>query len=67
MINKDMIIKDLVDKYPMSIRVFAKHGLHCIGCGGALFESVEQGAKMHGINVDALMEDLKYLEESKKQ
>lgn len=31
MISKDMIIKDVVDKYPESLRVFARHGLRCIG------------------------------------
>lgn len=31
MIEKNMIIKDVVDKYPESLRVFAKHGLRCVG------------------------------------
>jgi len=31
MITKDMIIKDVVNKYPESLRVFARHGLRCIG------------------------------------
>ncbi|MGI6648288.1 MAG: DUF1858 domain-containing protein [Bacillota bacterium] len=31
MISKDTIIKDVVEKYPESLKVFAKHGLRCIG------------------------------------
>ena len=31
LISKDAIIKDVVDKYPESLKIFAKHGLHCIG------------------------------------
>lgn len=31
MITKNMIIKEVVDKYPESLRVFARHGLRCIG------------------------------------
>jgi hybrid cluster-associated redox disulfide protein len=57
-ITKEMPISDVVKKYPKTIEVFMKHGLHCIGCAVAAFESIEEGATVHGIDVEALMADL---------
>ena len=30
-IDKDMVIADVIDKDMMSANVFLKHGLHCVG------------------------------------
>lgn len=57
-ITKEMPIGDVVKKYPKTIEVFMKHGLHCIGCAVAAFESIEEGATVHGIDIEALMADL---------
>jgi hybrid cluster-associated redox disulfide protein len=57
-ITKDMKIEEVIKKYPESVEVFAKRGFHCIGCVAASFESIEQGAEAHGIDVDDLIEDL---------
>jgi hybrid cluster-associated redox disulfide protein len=57
-ITRQMPIGEVVQKYPQTIEVFLKHGLMCFGCAIARFENVEQGAMAHGINVDALMNDL---------
>jgi hybrid cluster-associated redox disulfide protein len=58
MIDKNMSINDVVKKYPETIRVFEQHGLGCIGCQAALFENIEQGAEIHGIDVGTLINDL---------
>jgi len=65
-ITKDMTIEDVVTQYPESMMVFMKHGLHCVGCHVSAFESVEDGAKAHGINVDALVADLNKVVSSRK-
>ncbi len=57
-ITKQMGIQEVVDKYPQTVAVFFKHGLGCLGCAAAHFESIEQGAMAHGLNVDALVADL---------
>ncbi len=57
-IKSNMPISDVVRKHPETIPVFMKHGLHCIGCAVAAFESIAEGAAAHGIEVDALMNDL---------
>ena len=66
-VTKEMNIGDIARKYPDSIEVFAKHGMHCIGCAAAHFETLAQGCKAHGIDTDALVEDLnKKIKKSKK-
>jgi len=37
----------------------------CIGCAAARFESLQQGALAHGIDVDALLKDLNEVVEAK--
>ena len=57
-INKDMKIEEVLKKYPKTAEVFAKHGFHCIGCAAASFESIEDGAKAHGITSEEIVEEL---------
>jgi hybrid cluster-associated redox disulfide protein len=57
-IRPDMPIGDVVRKYPDTVNVFLSHGLMCVGCAVARFENIRQGAQAHGIDVDALVEDL---------
>ncbi|MBT9169977.1 MAG: hypothetical protein DDT18_00313 [Actinobacteria bacterium] len=57
-ITKDMIIEEVVNQYPQTVPIFLMHGLHCVGCHVSLWESIEQGALAHGIDIDPLMEDL---------
>ncbi len=58
MINKRMSIEEVVKKHPETRSTFERHGLGCVGCQAALFESIEQGAEVHGIDVEALIFDL---------
>lgn len=38
--------------------VFEKHGLLCLGCPGAVSETLKEAAEGHGIDVTKLLEDL---------
>ncbi|MCX5818178.1 MAG: DUF1858 domain-containing protein [Proteobacteria bacterium] len=58
MIYKHMSIDDVVKTYPETVAIFERYGLGCVGCQAALFENIEQGAEIHGIDVNALVEDL---------
>ena len=57
-ITRDMPIGEVVQQYPAAVEVFLRHGLMCFGCAIARFESLEQGALAHGIDVEALLQDL---------
>lgn len=57
-ITKDMGIMEVVQKYPQAVEVFQSAGMGCLGCAAARFETIEQGAGAHGIDVDKLIEAL---------
>ena len=66
-ITKENTIEEVVTNYPESVMVFTKHGLHCVGCHVSAFESIEEGAMAHGIDVDALVADLNKIAQPKKK
>jgi hybrid cluster-associated redox disulfide protein len=61
MITADMKIEEIVAKYPQAIGIFFQYGLGCVGCHAASFESLAEGATMHGIDLDAMLKDLNEL------
>jgi hybrid cluster-associated redox disulfide protein len=64
-ITKDIMIGDLVEKYPKLAEVLVEeYGFHCIGCMAAGMETLEEGATVHGMNskeIKKMVEDLKNL------
>ncbi len=60
-VSKDMSIIDIVQQHPESLEIFQKYGLGCIGCAAARFENLEAGAKVHGINVDDMVNEINSL------
>ena len=66
-ITKDNTIEEVVNQYPETMMVFMKHGLHCVGCHVSAFESIEEGATAHGIDVDVLVADLNKVVSSRKK
>lgn len=36
-----------------------RFNLGCVGCGGAEHETLEQGARAHGLDVEVLLEELR--------
>jgi len=57
-ITKEMNIIEVIQNYPQSVEVFKKHGMSCFGCAAARFENIGQGAAAHGVDIDALIDDL---------
>ena len=58
MVTKDMLIGEIVqmnEKYP---EILMEAGMHCLGCPAASAESLEEACRVHGIDVDALIEKL---------
>ena len=55
-ITKDMTIGDVVQKFPETVDVMLKHGLHCIGCSVNPYETIEQGIIGHGMDNKKLEE-----------
>lgn len=57
-ITKDMSFTQALQTNPKCAEVFSRHRLGCIGCIAAAYETIEQGATAHGIDVDVLVRDL---------
>ena len=48
---------------PRARDVFAAHGMGCIGCIGMSVETIEEGARMHGLDPEQVVADLNSLVE----
>jgi len=57
-ISKDMTLAEAVSRYPKTIPVFMKYGMHCMGCPMAMQETIEEGATVHGIDLKKMLKDL---------
>ncbi len=56
-ITKDMTLGEVITKFPQTANIMLKYGLHCVGCHVAAWETIEQGAKGHGLT-DAQVETM---------
>lgn len=61
MYTKDTKIGEIAVN-PNAAGVFAKHGLGCLGCMLANFETIGEGCAAHGIDVNAILRDLNALD-----
>jgi len=63
-IKKEMLIEECVEKHPKSARVMMENGMHCVGCHVAAGETIEQGAKAHGLSDEQIEKMMKDINES---
>jgi len=62
-ITKDTNLGELIMAFPVCAEVLLDYGLHCVGCIAASFDSVEQGAKIHGMSDKEIQEMVNRLNE----
>ncbi|WP_243236882.1 DUF1858 domain-containing protein [Heliobacterium chlorum] len=62
-ITKDMSLMELLQTYPGAKDILARYGMGCLGCMGSTMETIEGGARMHGIDLRNLLDELSCLEE----
>jgi len=56
--TKDMSIAEVLKMDRGTASIFMEHGMHCLGCPHATAESLEDAGMVHGIDVDALVDNL---------
>lgn len=67
-ITKEMNFNEIIWKYPEAAEILMEKGMHCIGCPMAMQETLEDGARAHGLDPDKLVEELnKKLKKKEKQ
>lgn len=49
-IHAKMKLGEIASDYPKTVEIFFKYGLHCAGCHVADFETIEEGAVVHGMS-----------------
>lgn len=63
-IHGKMKLGEVVANHPETMETFFKYGLHCVGCSGASFETIEEGVMVHGMSEKELNNLLKELNEA---
>ena len=58
MITKDMTIGEVVRIKENAHQILMSFGMGCIGCPSAQAETIEDAAKVHGLNLQDLLDAL---------
>lgn len=73
-ITENTLMAEIVEKYPEVVETLTEdYGFHCFGCFASEFETLGQGAGVHGMNKEEMLELLETLnglvaeEKSKKK
>ena len=61
-ITKEMTIGEIFRTKPEIAPVLMNAGMHCLGCPSAQGESLEEAAMVHGMDIDALMQEIAELD-----
>jgi len=58
LITKQTTINEIISAHPETMRFFEVLGMSCGSCFAVKFDTLENGALMHGMEVDALIGQL---------
>jgi len=64
LITPNTPIIDVLRAYPQARTLFLRHGMACGGCMGSTIETIENGARMHNIDLAILMKELQEIEKA---
>jgi len=62
-ISKNANLGEVVEKHPEIAEVLIDYGLHCIGCPASGYDTIEDGAKLHGLSDKEIKEMLERINE----
>ncbi|HEA46535.1 MAG TPA: DUF1858 domain-containing protein [Candidatus Pacearchaeota archaeon] len=68
-ITKEILINELIEKYPEIAEILMGYGLHCAGCHFSNEDTLELGAKIHGLNdedIEMIIKDVNAVVEREK-
>ena len=57
-ITEDMMVFQVLDLNENLKTVLQSHGMSCVGCPGAMQETLKEAAEGHDIDIDVLLKDL---------
>ena len=57
-VTKDMVIGQILQIHEGVVPILMQSGMHCLGCPSSQMESLEDACMVHGIDADALIDQL---------
>ena len=57
-ITADSLVQHVVEHYPRTIAIFARHGLQCVGCYISPFHTIADTAREYALAIEPLLSDL---------
>lgn len=54
LVKKEDLIGDVISKFPEASIVMLNHGLSCVNCNANKFETIEEGAMVHGLGSEEI-------------
>lgn len=57
-ITKKMSFAEIMQKEPEAAEILMGKGMHCIGCPMAMQETLEDGARAHGLDPEKLVREI---------
>ena len=58
MTDSDETVSALLERNPLAARILLNHGLHCVGCVMAPFETLAEVCQVYGVPLEQLLEEL---------
>lgn len=55
----DETIAELLAREPRAVRILLGHGMHCVGCAIAPFETLAEVCAIYGLPLEPLLEELR--------
>ena len=56
--TKDSTLGEVIEKKPDAVAILLGFGMHCFGCPVTQFETLEEAAMVHGVELDYLLKKL---------
>jgi hybrid cluster-associated redox disulfide protein len=54
----DLVVRQIMERWPGTMAVFIDHGMHCVGCPIGVFHTLADAAEEHGIPLGLLEKDV---------
>ncbi len=54
LVTKDMLLMDILLAHPEVAPILMGYGLHCIGCHFSGYDTLEMGARIHGMDDETI-------------
>jgi hybrid cluster-associated redox disulfide protein len=59
-INTQETVSALLARDPRAARILRNHGMHCVGCAIAPFETLAEVCLVYGVPLERLLEELRH-------